>query len=434
MSLMIAGAARAGSAPGDWPHWRGPTHDGLSAETGFARQWPAGGPALAWKTRGIGAGYGNVAVVGERIFVQGDADGSTCLFALNRADGKRVWAAKLGTPGAPGWGGFAGPRGTPAVDNDLVFAVGQFGQVGCFEAAGGKPVWQKDYAKDFGGTRPEWGFAASPLVEGQKLILAPGGDGGNLVALDKKDGALIWRSKDYTDNPHYATPVPVEMGGVRQYVQLTEKSLAGIAADDGRLLWKAPRKGATAVIPDPIYFEGRVYVTSGYGIGCNLFKLTVEGTSITANQVYANKVMVNHHGGVVRLGDYVYGYSDSKGWTCQNFATGAALWQEKNKLGKGAIAAVDGRLILREENPGKGRVALIEASPAGYRELGQFTPPEQSGKNNWPYPVVAGGLLFLRDQDLLLCYDLRARAVAQALAFPLWAWYSPAGQPAPSVK
>jgi hypothetical protein len=183
--------------------------------------------------------------------------------------------------------------------------------------------------------------------------------------------------------------------------------VAGIAPQDGHVLWKAARRGSTAVIPTPIYADGGVYLTSGYGIGCNLFKVA-KGSPFTATQVYANKVMVNHHGGVVKIGAYLYGYSDGKGWTCQNFKSGEAVWVEKDKLGKGSLVAADGRLYCREEAE-QGSVALLEATPSGYVEKGRFAPPDRSGKMSWPHPVVAGGRLYLRDQDVLLCYDVQAK-------------------------
>jgi len=393
----------------DWPQWRGPKRDGISAETGLLKSWPADGPALVWKATGIGEGYGTVAIVGQRIYVQGDKDGQSSLQALNLADGKPIWTTPMGKAGSVGWGGFAGPRCTPSVDGDLVFVVGQFGEIGCFESATGKLVWKKDYAKDFEGVTPEWGFTASPLVDGDRVVFCPGGQSGNIVALNKKTGDVIWRSKEFSDKHHYSSLIPVEIGGVRQYLQLTEQSLAGIAAKDGALLWKVARRGSTAVIPDPIYFDGQVYVTSGYGTGCNLFKVTADAGKFSAEQVWANKTMVNHHGGVVRVGQHLYGYSDGKGWTCQDSKSGQALWQEKAKLGKGSIAYADGLLVLREESKGKGVVALVEATPEGYTEKSRFTPPDQSGKDNWAHPVIANGKLYLRDQDVLLCYDVKAR-------------------------
>jgi hypothetical protein len=396
------------AATGDWPQWRGPDRNGVSQETGLLKKWPAGGPPLAWKATGLGSGYATVAVAGQRIFTTGDKNGSGYLIALNRADGKPLWTTQIGKAGASGWGGFEGPRGTPTVDGELIFTIGQWGELVCVDAATGKEQWRKDFTTDFGGGRPEWGYSESPLIDGDKVVFTPGGSRGAVVALNKKTGALVWQSKDFKDPAHYASLIIAEIGGVRQYIQLTEASVAGLAAADGQLLWRAPRKGSTAVIPTPIYHDGLVYVTSGYGVGCNLFKVTAADGKFTAEQVYANKVMVNHHGGVVRMGNYVYGHSDSKGWTCQDLRSGQAVWQEKGQVGKGSLVYADGRLYLRAED-GKGTVALVEATPQGYREKGRFDPPSRTDKNSWAQPVVAGGRLYLRDQDTLLCYDVLAK-------------------------
>jgi len=402
-TLLAAGSAAAG----DWPQWRGPNRDGLCPETGLLKEWPPGGPPLLWKAAGLGSGFSGVALAGSRLYTLGERPEGNHVLALNRADGKLLWSTRLGKAGAPGWGGFAGPRATPTVDGNLVFALGQYGEVLCVNAADGKQLWSRHLVNDFGGSLPEWGFSESPLVDGEQVLFTPGGARGTLVALNKKTGAVIWQSKEWTDDAHYSSIILAEIGGVRQYVQLTDKSVAGVAPKDGKVLWRAIRKGATAVIPTPIHADDRVYVTSGYNIGCNLFKVVREG-EFTATQVYANKVMVNHHGGVVKVGANLYGYSEGKGWTCQNFATGEARWQEKNKLGKGSILYADGCLYCREEAE-KGAVALLEATPAGYVEKSRFTPPDRSGKKSWPHPVIADGRLYLRDQDVLLCYNVKAR-------------------------
>jgi outer membrane protein assembly factor BamB len=391
----------------DWPQWRGPNRDGLSAETGLLKEWPKEGPPLLWKATGLGAGFSSVSVAGQRIFTMGEQADANHVLALNRADGKILWSARLGKAGAPGWGGFAGPRGTPTVDGSLVFALGQYGETICVNASDGKEVWRKHLTADFGGPQVEWGFSESPLVDGDQVLFTSGGAKGTLVALNKKTGDLIWQTKDWTDNAHYSSIILAEINGVRQYIQLTDKSVAGVAPKDGKVLWKTARKGATAVIPTPIYADGHVYVTSGYGIGCDLFKVA-KGSDFTATQVYANKVMVNHHGGVVKVGEHLYGHSDGKGWTCQDFKSGEAKWQEKDKLGKGSLVYADGRLYCREEAE-KGVVALVEATPSGFVEKGRFTPPDRSGKKSWPHPVIAGGRLYLRDQDVLLCYDVKAK-------------------------
>jgi len=395
------------AAASEWPQWRGPNRDGLSTETGLLKEWPKDGPLLLWKTSGLGAGLSGISVAGQRIFSMGDQTNGSHVLALNRADGKILWSTKLGKAGAPGWGGFAGPRATPTADGGLVFTLGQYGEAICVNAEDGQEVWHKHLTTDFDGPLMEWGFSESPLVDGDKVLFTPGGPKGTVVALNKQTGDLIWQSKDWTDNAHYSSIIVAEIDGVRQYIQLTDKSVAGLAPKDGKVLWKADRKGATAVISTPIYADGHVYVSSGYGIGCNLFKIA-KGSDFTATQVYANKVMVNHHGGVVKVGEHLYGHSDSKGWTCQNFKSGEAQWQQKDKLGKGSLVYADGRLYCREEAE-KGVVALLEATASGYVEKGRFTPPDRSGKKSWPHPVVAGGKLYLRDQDVLLSYDVQAK-------------------------
>lgn len=397
---LLAGA-------GDWPEWRGADRDGVSTESGLLQEWPADGPPLLWKATGLGSAYAGVAVVQDRVFTMGDLDEASLVHALDRATGERVWSTKLGKAGAPGWGGFGGPRGTPAVDGDLVFVLGQYGEAMCLKAGNGEEVWRTHLVEDLDGVLMEWGFSESPLVDGDLVLLTPGGPQGTLVALNKQTGEVQWRTKDWTDNAHYSSIVVAEIDGVRQYIQLTDQSVAGVSPKDGTLLWKAERKGKTAVIPTPIVADNFVYVTSGYGVGCNLFEVRHED-GFSATEVYANKIMTVQHGGAVKVGDHVYGYSDGKGWTCQDFKTGEAVWQEKEKLNKGSILYADGRLYCREEKE-NGEIALIEASPEGYVEHGRFTTPDSSDKKNWPHPVIAGGQLYLRDQGVLLCYDVKAR-------------------------
>ncbi len=403
LSLFLCSITLLFSADGPWPQWRGVHRDGLSGETGLLKEWPQGGPPLAWKADNLGEGYSGVAVAGGRIFTAGDGAESSFLHVLD-LNGKPVWSAKLGKPGERG--GFVGPRGTPTVDGSRVFMLGQNGDLACYETADGKEIWRKNLSRDFNGKVGGWGYSESVLVDGGNLICTPGGAKGTLLALNKETGAPVWRTTNWTDSAEYVSPVVANIGGVKQYVQMTGRSVAGVAPD-GKLVWRADRKGSTAIIPTPVVKDDLVYVTSGYGVGCNLFRVTKDGTDFKAEQVYENKVMVNHHGGVISLADHVYGYSEGKGWTCQDFKSGEAVWTDK-KLGKGAIAYADGRFYLRSES-GRGTIVLIEATPAGYREKGRFDQPNRSDKNSWPHPVIADGKLYLRDQNVLLCYDVRAR-------------------------
>ena len=403
---LVALTSTTSAATGDWPRFRGANCDGVSAEKGLLQDLPAGGPPLVWKATDLGVGYSTVSVVGDRLYTIGEDETACSVIALDTADGKRVWATNLGKPGAPGMPAFEGPRATPTIDGDLVVAVGQWGDVACFETGQGKELWHKDFIKDFGGKRPQWGFSESPLIDGDKVVFTPGGMEGAIVALNKKTGATLWRSKGFTDSPHYSSIIVAQIGGVRQYVQLTSESVVGVAAADGKVLWRAPRKGRTAVIPTPIYSDGYVYVTSGYGVGCNLFKITAAGGKFTAEEVYANKEMANKHGGVIKIGDCIYGHSDDTGWTCQDLKTGTAKWKN-NQLRKGSITYADGRFWIRAED--KGTLVLIEASPAAWKEHGRFEQPERSAKKAWPYPVIAQGRLYLRDMGTLLCYNIKAR-------------------------
>jgi outer membrane protein assembly factor BamB len=389
----------------DWPQWRGPNRDGKSPEKGLLKEWPADGPKLSWTAQGLGNGYAGVAVVGDRIFTMGDKEGASYLVAVSTDGGKPIWATKIGNAGAPGWGGFSGPRATPTVSGGLVFTVDQWGELVCVNATDGKEQWRKNYTKDFGATRPEWGFSESPLVDGDQVVVTPGGTQGAMVALERKTGKVLWQSKDFTDAAHYSSIVTADIDGVHQYIQLTDQNLVGIAPKDGSVLWKASRPGKTAVIPTPVVDGNFVYVTSGYAVGCNLFKVSSADGKFAAEQVYVSKAMQNHHGGVIKVGDNIYGYSDGKGFTCQNFKTGDVVWAEKQKIKKGAVSFADGMFYCREEE--SGNVILVEATPSAYTEKGRFKQPSRAKESAWAHPSIADGKLYIRDEDKLFCYEIR---------------------------
>ena len=397
--MMAAGCALAQ----DWPQWRGSNRDGVSTETGLLQQWPQAGPPLLWKATGLGDGFSTVSVVGDRIYTTGEKDGTSFVLGLDGKAGKVLWSTRIGKAGAPGWGGFTGPRGTPTVDGDLLFAMGQYGELVCLKTTDGSEVWRKHLVNDLGGKRPEWGYSESVLVDGDRMVCTPGGSKGAIAALDPRTGSLLWQTKAFTDPAHYSSLVCAEICGIRQYIQLTAASVVGIGTD-GTVLWRTDRKGETAVIPTPIVSGNRVYVTSGYNAGSNLFEITQADGKLQARQVYAEKSPSDQHGGVVRVGDYVYGHCDGKGWICQEFATGKLMWAEKGQIGKGSVVYADGRLYLRAED--NGTVGLIEATPQGYKEAGRFIQPGFGKPKTWPHPVVAAKRLFLRDQDVLLCYDV----------------------------
>jgi len=395
------------AADSDWSQFRGPNRDGHSPDTGLLKQWPAGGPTLAWKVTGLGKGASSLSILGDKIYTMGDLADGCHLICLNVADGKIAWSTRMGAPWVDEkW--LHGPRGTPSTDGTLVIGLSPNGDILCADAATGKEKWKKTMKGDFGGKMMSgWGFSESPLLDGDNVVITPGGSKGTVAALKKATGELVWQSSGLTDSAAYASLVPVEIGGVRQYLLLTDASVAGIGAKDGKVLWHTARPGKTAVIPTPVYKDGLVFVTSGYGVGCNAFKVTESGGTFSAAEVYAGKQMTNHHGGVIVVGDYLYGLDD-RALKCIDIKTGKVVWQDPS-VGKGSIAYADGHFVLRSENEKKGEIALAEASPEGYKETGRFTQPDLSGKKCWAHPVIFGGKMYIRDHDLLLCYDVKAK-------------------------
>jgi len=410
--LVLFPLALFGASPvsgNDWPQWRGPARDDISKESGLLKEWPATGPVKLWTFSNAGNGYSSFAVVGGRLFTLGTREGGEILIALDAAKGTEVWTAKLGAILDNKWGD--GPRGTPTVDGDRVYALGGDGTLVAVTAKDGKELWRAK-TDDFGGKRPGWGFTESVLVDGRQVVFTPGGSKGALVALDKMTGKLVWQSAEFTDGAQYSSIVPAMINGEPQYVQRTMESVVGISPQNGKLLWKQAFPGKTAVIPTPVVKGNQVYVTAGYGVGSlsftvekgNTIKMLFDETSGT------NKVMKNHHGGVVLVGEHLYGFSDGVGWTCQDFESGALVWGEKAKLGKGAIAFADGHLYLLDE--ATGTVALIEATPSGYKEKSRFKLDPQTAIRSpqgriWTHPVIANGRLYLRDQDLIFAYALK---------------------------
>jgi outer membrane protein assembly factor BamB len=391
---------------GDWPQWRGPDRGDVSTETGLLKDWPAEGPKLDWTNKDIGLGYSSFAIVDGKLFTLGARDDTEFLICLDASNGKEVWATRIGSRFDNDRGD--GPRGTPTVVGDTVCAMSGRGMVICAETADGKLRWQKSMPS-LGGKMPGWGFCESVLIDGDRVICTPGGSDGAIAALNKADGEIVWRTNDLTDRAGHSSIVPVELNGQRQYLQLFMGKLAGIAANDGKLLWQSEWPGKTAVIPTPIYHDGHVFVTSGYGVGCKLVKV---GDGNTAEDVYFNRNMKNHHGGVLRVGEHLYGYSDQVGWTCMDFKTGDIVWSEKNALGKGCVTCADGMLYCVDERDGT--IVLAEASPQGWKEHGRFKRAEKSSQRGskgmvWTHPVVCNGKLFLRDQELLSCYDVKAQ-------------------------
>src|SRR5262245_61491300 len=286
------------SGPSDWPQWRGPERNGVSKDTGLLRQWPGPGPHRAWSISSLGEGYGSLAIKGDRIFVQGARDWTSVVFCRNRADGKTVWSAALGRKGNQDVGN--GPRSTPTVDNDRVYAMTENGDLACLNASNGVPVWRKNILKEFGGSNPGWLISESPLIDGDRVIVTPGGRGAGMVALDKMTGKEIWRAKDLSDGAGYASCIAADVGGVRTIMNFTSRAAVGVRASDGKLMWsESSPANRTANIATPVFGDNKVFFSSDYNTGGALLGLNAQNGEVKAEKLYFTREMKNHHGGMV---------------------------------------------------------------------------------------------------------------------------------------
>jgi outer membrane protein assembly factor BamB len=393
--------AAAQTSSGEWPQWRGPNRDGVSKETGLLKQWPAEGPPLVWKTTGAGRGYSSFAVAGGRLYTMGLRGEREHVIAFDVATGKEAWATPHGSAFRNDRGD--GPRGTPTIDGDKIYALGGNGDLACLDTKTGRVVWTLNMLQKFGGSNITWGISESPLVLGEKVLVNAGGPGASIVALNKKDGSLIWKSQ--SDHAGYSSAIPVDAGGIKQVVFFTSSRVVGLDLRDGRLLWEYPRAANNvANAATPIARGNRVFISSDYGNGGGLVEIKANDKgAVTAQEIYFTKDMRNHHSSSVLIGEYLYGFSSSI-LTAMRFDTGEIAWKDRS-VGKGSLVYADGNLYCLSEN---GIVGLVEATPEGYRERGRFRIPQDS-LPTWSHPVVAGGRLYLRDQDTIYAYDVRQK-------------------------
>jgi outer membrane protein assembly factor BamB len=409
--------ANTGTSTHDWPQWRGPERDGISRESGLLKEWPAAGPKLRWQVNDIGDGYSTPAVVGTRIYLTSNRGmENEFVQALSTQDGRPVWTTRLGNVGNPNQDPpFPKARSTPTVDGGFVYALGSDGDLACLEAGSGKVRWQKSLRKELGGQPHDWAYAESPLVDGDVVVVTPGGAEATLAALDKKTGAVVWKSAVPGGDPAgYASAIVVQGAGRKQYVQFLSKGIVGVDAKTGESLWRYKEvvKGPAQVFT-PVARDGYVY-GGALSVGGGLVRLKQEGNGVTAQQVYFERGLPNGFGGAVLVGDYLYGVAmGEQQLLAAEFTTGKVMWKAEG-VGRGSVAYADGHLYVHGFN---GDVALVEATPAGYREKGRFTPPAQPGhkqagpnmaENAYAYPVIANGSLYIRDLGTLWAYDIKA--------------------------
>ena len=407
--LACLGSLTVGAAAANWPQWRGPERNGISRETGLLKEWPKEGPTLLWQAKSIGGGYSTPAVVGEQLYLLSN-QGMEAEFvkALSVKDGKEIWSTRIGKVGNPDQKpSYPAARSTPTLDGELLYALGSDGDLVCLERSTGKVRWQKNLRTDFGGKPGIWAYAESPLIDGGVLVCTPGGPDATLAALNKKTGELLWKSVvPGGEQAAYASVIAVTIAGSKQYVQFLQKGLVGVDANSGKFLWRYDKtaQGSPANIPTPVSREGFIYSATGRG-GAGLIKLNVTQDSVAVDEVYVSPKLPTAIGGAVLIGNYLFG-TTGQALVCSEFKTGEVKWTERG-IGAGSLCYADGHLYLHGEN---GEVALVDATPEGYREKGRFTPPDQPERGQskaWAYPVVANGRFYIRDSNVLWCYDIK---------------------------
>lgn len=381
----------------NWPQWRGPNRDGISKETGLLKEWSKDGPPLVWKASGAGRGYSSFSIANGKLYTMGLRGDREFVVAFDIATGKEAWATPHGSAFRNDRGD--GPRGTPTIDGDRIYALGGNGDLSALDARTGKLVWSKNVLREFGGSNITWGISESPLVLGNKVLVNAGAPGASMVALNKTDGSVIWKSQ--SDEPGYSSAIPVDINGLTQVVFFTAQRAVGLDVRDGRLLWEYGKpSNNVANVATPIARANRIFISSDYGTGGGVVEIKPDNK---AQEIYFTKEMRNHHSSSVLIGDYLYGFSSSI-LTAMKFDTGEIAWRDRS-VGKGSLVYADGNLYCLSEN---GVVGLVEATPTGYKEKGRFR-IQQGSLPTWAHPVVAGGRLYLRDQDTIYSFDVREK-------------------------
>ena len=416
LSLLCLAAFASVSTPADdFPQWRGPNRDGISLETGLLKSWPKEGPKLLWQVKSAGGGFSTPSVANEQVVLLGD-EGLENEFvkALSVADGKELWTTRIGNVGEPNQRpAYPGPRSTPTIDGDRIYVLGSDGDLVCLDQKTGKIRWQKNVRQEFGGKPGRWAYSESPLVDGDAVLCTPGGESATMVALNKMTGDTIWKAVvPGGDAAAYASIMISHADGLKQYVQFVEKGVIGVNAKDGTFLWRwdRPAQGSPANIPTPVVFEDYVFAGSGRA-GGGLAKLKIQDQKAEVEQIYFEQKAPTAIGGAIKVGSELYG-SASRALLCLDFLTGRIKW-ESGDIGAASLLFAQGLIFLHDE--GNGQVVLIEASPESYRERGRFTPPdmpELGRSKSWAYPVIANGRLYIRNLNMLWCFDIRDRSVA----------------------
>lgn len=405
LALLILASSRLLFAA-DSPQWRGPDRTGVSREKGLLQEWPADGPAVRWKLSDIGTGYSSPAVAGGRVYLQTTKDADEFTLALDEKTGQQVWSTRIGGVGRNQGPQYPGTRSTPTVDGDRIYSLASDGELVCLSAADGKAVWSRNIQKDFEGKPGLWAYTESVLIDGDTLVCTPGGEKASLAALNKKTGQTLWTSVvPEGGSAEYSSIMIMGSGDSKQYVTFVRKGLVGVNAKTGKFLWifeKTIDQGANIITP--VISGSKVFSAGGRSVGGTV-EIQTQGESATARELYTAKALSVGLGGAVLVDGKLYG-TTGQAMFCADFETGKVLWSER-ALGAASITYADGRLYVRGHQ--NGDVALVEPSTEGYKEKGKLQQPDRSSTQAWPYPVVANGGLYVRDQGTLVCYDVKAK-------------------------
>jgi outer membrane protein assembly factor BamB len=400
LALALLAVVRPACAA-DWPNWLGPAHNGTSPEKGLLTDWPAGGPKLLWKVPG-GDGYSSVAVVGQRACTLVQRDGAEWVVALDTATGKEKWSKKIAPAYTNKFGN--GPRSTPTIENGLIYVQSVKGPLVCLKVDDGSIVWQHDLLKEFGSENITWGLSASPLIEGNLVLAVPGAKGAGVAAFDKKTGKLAWKVGD--DGAAYASPIAVAVGGKRQIIFFTAEGLLA-ASPEGKELWRVPwLTEFKCNICTPLVVGDQLFVSSGEGVGCAMFRLSAGAApEVVWDSKGSKGVMTNYWANSVEHNGYLYGLSgefDKKiHLNCVDAKSGKLKWSQMD-FGKGAITLADGHLFITTK---KGDLVLVRANPEKYEEKARVG---LLGENR-TVPTIAEKRLYLRDRDSIYCLDIRGK-------------------------
>jgi outer membrane protein assembly factor BamB len=385
---------------GYWPQFLGPAGDGISSDTGLLRQWPDGGPRLLWTARGIGEGYSSVAIADGRIVTAGNIGRQTVVTAMDTR-GQILWQS----PNGPAWtGSYPGTRSTPTIDGDRIYHQNPTGDLVCLLAADGTSQWTVNVLERFGSSNIRWALAESLLIDGPRVISTPGGPNTAVVALDKMTGETVWQSESADgDLTAYASPALIEYQGRRLILTMTALAFIGVDADTGKLYWRWPHRAEYDInVLKPIFHEGRVFISSGYGTGSQMLQLIVDDQRVAVEPLWSNREFDNHQDGTLLIDGYLYGSNHRGTWFCLDWDTGAVQYRNRG-IGRGSLTYADGMLFMLSQ---RSEVGLVECTPDEYRLVSQFRLPKKGDGPSWAYPVVCGGRLYIRHGNYLYCYDV----------------------------